>query len=163
MKLHRGECAGHGNPAAPPAGKQFVCSGVMLLVAAFSAGAQSDSIAWQDPSRLAEQIVPLASQFALGAVAGFVVGLLLRKVGKFIAIGVAVAFVAIQLLAFYEVIDLGPLTALFGRAVTRVEGELPSLWALVSANVPAAIGALVGLVVGLCRGKGGRKEGDRKK
>ena len=104
-----------------------------------------------DELNLMESLIPLASQFALGAVAGFVVGFALRKAGKFLAIAIVVAFVGIQLLGFYDVIDMGPVTALYDRAYSRLEGELPTLWTLISVNVPAVVGAVVGLIVGLRR------------
>lgn len=98
-------------------------------------------------------LVPLVSQLGLGAVIGFCVGLLLKKVGKIVAIIVGLAFVFLQILAHYEivVIQWEPIQGWWDQSTTPA--ELRGYWATVRsilfANIPALGGAIPAFILGL--------------
>ena len=132
-----------------------VCTAVTFLVLPLLPALAQSGLPGSEPSgatSLSDQIVPLASQVALGAVVGYVVAVLLRKVGKFVAIAVVVAFAVLQVLASLGQVDLGPITGFFDGFLGTVGGELPSVMDGISANIPAVIGGVLGFLVGV-RGK----------
>lgn len=51
-------------------------------------------------------VLPWVEQLAFGAVAGFVAGYAVKKVGKFVALGLGLLFIAVQLLAWWGVISV---------------------------------------------------------
>ena len=112
-------------------------------------------------TRLSDRVVPLLSQVALGVVVGYLVAVLLRRVGKILAFAVIAAFALAQVLAFYDVIDLGPVTAVFDQAIDTVEGEFPSVMDFASANIPAVMGGGLGFFVGLRSGRRRRKDNSK--
>lgn len=101
-------------------------------------------------------IGPLLLQMSLGGVLGFCAGYAVKKVGKIVAIFIGLAFVLLQVLAYYEVvaIDLTPISRWWNAA--RQEGQLENAWSVVSsvlfANVAGMVGAVPGFVLGLRRG-----------
>ena len=57
---------------------------------------------------------------------GYLVGVLIKKVGKVLAFVVVAAFALLQVLASSDLIDLGPVTAVFDRLMGDVEDRIPS-------------------------------------
>jgi uncharacterized membrane protein (Fun14 family) len=101
-------------------------------------------------------VFPYVEQLGFGAVAGFVVGYALKKVGKVVAVLVGLLFVIIQLLAYG-----GFLTVNWGEVQARVDpvfasDSLAGLWArlldVLTYNLAFAGAFVPGLVLGLRRG-----------
>ncbi|MDZ7800248.1 MAG: FUN14 domain-containing protein [Trueperaceae bacterium] len=101
-------------------------------------------------------VLPALEQLGFGAVAGFVAGYALKKVGKLAAVVVGLFFVGVQLLAW-----AGYLTIEWGRVRAEVEpllapSSLNEAWhALVSVltyNVPFAAAFVPGFLLGMRRG-----------
>lgn len=100
--------------------------------------------------------MPFVEQIGFGALAGFVAGYALKKVGKLLALAVGLLFVLVQLLAYF-----GYVTVEWGRVQTDVEpllgaDSLGAAWrALLAAltyNVPFAAAFVPAFVVGVKRG-----------
>lgn len=143
----------NGKRAVAGSGTSSVCGSrgyvalVLVVLASLPAIAQSDQ---QDTAaNLTDRIVPLATQVALGALVGYLVGVLIKKVGKVLAFVVVAAFALLQVLASSDLIDLGPVTAVFDRLMGDVEDRIPSAMDVIAANIPAVIGGVIGLLVGL--------------
>ncbi len=137
-----------------PLGGRVIGAAGLAGAGAATAGAQTTA----DPGSdlLGETLIPVASQLALGAIIGFCVGFLVKKVGKVLAIVVGLAFILLQVLAYFDVITINwrPIAAWWQYA--RQPGELQRHWSTVTgilfANVPALVGAVPGLVLGLKKG-----------
>lgn len=103
-----------------------------------------------------EAYIPLISQLGIGAVMGFCVGFMVKKVSKIAAIVVGLAFVLIQVLAFYGIItiDWAPIKDWWDQATTpdRIQGQWAVVRSLLFSNVPALGGAVPGFILGLKRG-----------
>lgn len=101
-------------------------------------------------------VMPWVQQLGFGAVAGFVAGYALKKVGKVVAIVLGVLFVTLQLLAWsgFIAVDWG---AIQRRVDPLLEGEsLQRSWsgllALLTFNIPFAAAFVPGFLVGMKRG-----------
>lgn len=101
-------------------------------------------------------MLPFAEQIGFGAVAGFVAGYALKKVGKLMAVVVGLFFVGVQFLAW-----AGYLTIEWGRVRADVEpwfapGSLQEAWqdlvSVLTYNVPFAAAFVPGFVLGVRRG-----------
>ncbi len=103
-----------------------------------------------------QTIAPYLQQLSFGALAGFAAGYALKKVGKFVAVGIGLLFIALQLLAYYGVIqvDWGVVQ---GHVDPLLEPEsLNSAWRrlvdLLTFNITFAAAFVPGLIIGLRRG-----------
>ncbi|MEX2541935.1 MAG: FUN14 domain-containing protein [Trueperaceae bacterium] len=101
-------------------------------------------------------VAPYLQQLTFGAVAGFVVGYALKKVGKLVALAFGILFVAIQALAFY-----GLITVNWGEVRGRFDPLLEprsldrawrSLVAMLTYNITFAAAFVPALIIGLKRG-----------
>ena len=117
-------------------------------------GAVLDSVAVDVPDLTT--VAPYLQQLTFGAVAGFLVGYALKKVGKFVAIAIGLLFVVIQTLAYF-----GFLTVNWGEVQGRVDPLLEpesinDLWrglvALLTYNITFAAAFVPALILGLKRG-----------
>ena len=103
-----------------------------------------------------EVMIPLLSQLGLGAVIGFCVGFMVKKVSKIAALVVGLAFVMLQVLAYYGVItiDWAPIKGWWDQATDpdTLQGQWASVRSILFANVPALGGAVPGFVMGLKAG-----------
>lgn len=103
-----------------------------------------------------QAIAPHLQQISFGALAGFAVGYALKKAGKAVALVLGLLFVALQLLAYYGLIDIN-WGVVQGHVDPLLEPEaLGSLWqglvGLLTFNITFAASFVPGLVVGLRRG-----------
>ena len=103
-----------------------------------------------------ETLAPWLQQLSFGALAGFVAGYALKKVGKLVALALGLLFVALQILAYYDFVRVD-----WGELQTRVEPlfapeSLEAFWqglvALLTYNLPFAAAFVPGLILGLRRG-----------
>jgi uncharacterized membrane protein (Fun14 family) len=101
-------------------------------------------------------VAPYLQQLTFGAVAGFMAGYALKKVGKLLAIAVGLLFVAIQVLAYY-----GFVTVNWGAVQNRVDPlleptSLNQAWkgliALLTYNITFAAAFIPALLIGVKRG-----------
>lgn len=101
-------------------------------------------------------VAPVLEQIGFGAVAGFVAGYALKKVGKVLAVALGLLFVAIQLLAYF-----GYVTVEWGRLQAEVEPllgaeSLGAAWRalldVVTYNLPFAAAFVPSFVIGMKRG-----------
>ena len=105
---------------------------------------------------LIQAIGPLISQFALGGVLGFCAGYAIKKVGKVVAIVIGLAFILLQVLAYYKVIviDWTPIARWWD--MMRQQDTMGNAWTalrtVLFGNVPAVVGAVPGFLLGLKRG-----------
>ena len=113
-----------------------------------------DSVAVEVPDLTT--VAPYLQQLTFGAVAGFLVGYSLKKVGKFVAIIVGLLFVAVQTLAYF-----GFLTVNWGQVQGTVDPLLEpesinDMWrglvSLLTYNITFAVAFIPALVIGLKRG-----------
>ena len=126
----------------------FVSSRVVAQTTAPSGPGGSDAAG--------DLLVPLISQLGFGAVIGFCVGFLLKKVGKVAAIIVGLAFVLLQVLAHYDIIVIQwePIKGWWDRSTTptQLQGHWATLRTILFANVPALGGAIPGFILGFKMG-----------
>ena len=113
-----------------------------------------DSVAVEVPDL--STVAPYLQQLTFGAVAGFLVGYSLKKVGKFVAIIVGLLFVAVQTLAYF-----GFLTVNWGQVQGTVDpllepDSINDMWrglvSLLTYNITFAVAFVPALVIGLKRG-----------
>lgn len=99
---------------------------------------------------------PLVEQVGFGAIAGFIAGYALKKVGKVVAIVLGLLFIAVQLLAWSGFISVN-----WGVVQQRVDpmltgeslqGTWSSLVGLLTYNVPFAAAFVPAFILGLKRG-----------
>lgn len=98
---------------------------------------------------------PMAG-LGFGGVAGFAVGYAAKKVTKLAAIGLGLLFIAIQMLAYYGLVDVR-WDAVQGSAEQIWQnGDGPTLaeraWEVLSYNLPFGGGFLAGFAIGFRRG-----------
>jgi uncharacterized membrane protein (Fun14 family) len=103
-----------------------------------------------------QALAPYLQQLSFGGIAGFAAGYALKKLGKVVALGVGLLFIALQLLAYYGFIsvDWGVVQ---GQVDPLLEPEsLNRMWdslvGLLTYNVTFALAFVPGLVLGLRRG-----------
>ena len=101
-------------------------------------------------------VLPWVEQIAFGAVAGFVAGYAVKKVGKFVALALGLLFIVIQLLAWVGFLNVNwvmiqdqvdPLL----RAES-LERTWQGLLGLLTYNIPFAAAFVPGFILGLRRG-----------
>jgi uncharacterized membrane protein (Fun14 family) len=109
-----------------------------------------------EPDAVSNYIIPLITQLGFGGVIGFCTGYMVKKVGKFAAFIVGIAFVAIQVLSYYNVInvDWGPVKDWWDRGTSPE--QLTGMWTKIRhclfATGPALGGAIPGFLLGLKAG-----------
>jgi uncharacterized membrane protein (Fun14 family) len=103
-----------------------------------------------------QALAPYLQQLSFGGIAGFAAGYALKKLGKLVALGVGLLFIALQLLAYYGFISVD-----WGVVQRQVDPllepeSLGRMWdglvALLTYNVTFALAFVPGLVLGLRRG-----------
>ncbi len=103
-----------------------------------------------------ETLAPVLGQLTFGALAGFAAGYALKKIGKVAAVALGLFFIAIQLLAYYGLVEINWLQ--IQRSVDPLlrPESLEVLWRdvleLLTLNLPFAGAFIPGLLVGLRRG-----------
>jgi uncharacterized membrane protein (Fun14 family) len=103
-----------------------------------------------------ETLAPVLGQLTFGALAGFAAGYALKKIGKLAAIVLGLLFIAVQLLAYYGLVEINWLQ--IQRSVDpllrpeSLEGLWRDLVGLLTLNLPFAAAFIPGLLVGLRRG-----------
>lgn len=103
-----------------------------------------------------ETIAPVAGQLTFGALAGFAAGYTLKKIGKIAAIVLGVFFIALQLLAYYGLIEINWLRIQESVDPLFRPESLQAWWEelvrMLTLNLPFAGAFIPGLLVGLRRG-----------
>lgn len=101
-------------------------------------------------------MLPWVEQIAFGAVAGFVAGYALKKVGKFVALALGLVFIVIQLLAWSGFVSVNwvmvqnqvdPLLT-----ADSLERSWQGLLALLTYNIPFAAAFVPAFILGIRRG-----------
>ena len=128
-----------------------------LAIAALSpAPAVAQASADTEMDSMIQAAGPFVGQFALGGVLGFAAGFAIKKVGKIVVIIVGLAFILLQVLAYYGIIEIDWAPIARWWHVVRREEAIESVWTVVRtilfANVAAFVGAVPGFVLGLKRG-----------
>lgn len=103
-----------------------------------------------------QTIAPYLQQISFGALAGFASGYALKKVGKVVAIIIGLLFVALQLLAYYGIVEIN-WGVVQGHVDPLLEPEsLSGMWQnlvqLLTYNITFAAAFVPGLLFGLRRG-----------
>ena len=103
-----------------------------------------------------ETFAPYLQQLSFGAIAGFVAGYALKKVGKVLAIALGLLFVILQILAYYGFVTINWLEVQ-NRVNPVLEGESANkLWQslvnILTYNITFAAAFIPGLILGLRRG-----------
>ena len=103
-----------------------------------------------------ETLAPIAGQLTFGALAGFAAGYALKKVGKVAAIVLGVFFIALQLLAYYGLVEINWLRIQESVDPLLRPESLQAWWAelvrVLTLNLPFAAAFVPGLLIGLRRG-----------
>lgn len=103
-----------------------------------------------------ETLAPILGQLTFGALAGFAAGYALKKIGKVAAIALGIFFIAIQLLAYYGLVEINWLQIQEGIDPLLRPESLQALWQeladLLTLNLPFAGAFIPGLLLGLQRG-----------
>jgi len=103
-----------------------------------------------------QSVLPWVQQIGFGAVAGFVAGYALKKVGKLVALAIGLLFIVIQLLAWW-----GFLSVDWGVVQRTVDpllesGSLNQAWrslvTVMTYNIPFAAAFVPAMVLGIRRG-----------
>lgn len=99
---------------------------------------------------------PWVEQIGFGAVAGFVAGYTVKKIGKVVALVLGLLFIAVQLLAWsgfinvnWDVVQRQVDPLLTGESL---QGTWRGLLALLTYNVPFAAAFVPAFIIGLRRG-----------
>jgi uncharacterized membrane protein (Fun14 family) len=103
-----------------------------------------------------ESFVPYIQQLSFGAIAGFLAGYALKKVGKVLALVLGLLFVVLQILAYYGFVTINWLEVQ-ERVNPLIENEsLNALWRsllnILTYNITFAAAFIPGLILGLRRG-----------
>lgn len=106
---------------------------------------------------LPELFMPYVEQLGFGGLAGFAVGLALRKLAKFTAILFGILFICIQLLAYHGFISVNPeMLRKMGHPgaeeTSFVSAAVTYLKTILLHNIPFGGAFTVGLVLGLRKG-----------
>ena len=132
--------------------RRYCLTLVILLLPLFSAVGQADPA----EESLGDKLVPIVSQIGFGAAVGFICGFALKKVGKVIAIGLGILFIAAQVLAYLGVIqiDWGPISNWWERfteqeAMRDFGDKIQSIFL---SSLPSVGGAVAGFLFGLKKG-----------
>ncbi len=115
---------------------------------------QPDPISGEFPD--IEMLAPVLGQLTFGALAGFAAGYALKKIGKIAAVALGLFFIAIQLLAYYGLVEINWLQIQASVDPLLRPESLQALWddvlELLTLNLPFAGAFIPGLLVGLRRG-----------
>ena len=95
-------------------------------------------------------------QIAFGAVAGFVAGYAVKKVGKFVALALGLLFIVIQLLAWVGFLNVNWVIIQYQVDPILRADSLERTWqwllGLLTYNIPFAAAFVPGFILGLRRG-----------
>lgn len=101
-------------------------------------------------------VLPWVEQIAFGAVAGFVAGYAVKKVGKFVALALGLLFIVIQLLAWTGFVSVNWIMVQESVDPLLRADSLERTWqgllALLTYNIPFAAAFVPGFILGLRRG-----------
>ena len=103
-----------------------------------------------------ETIAPYLQQLSFGALAGFVAGYAVKKVGKFVAFALGILFIILQILAYYGFVTVN-WVEVQDRVNPYLESEsLNTLWQglvnVLTHNITFAAAFIPGLIIGIRRG-----------
>ncbi|MCP2013807.1 putative membrane protein (Fun14 family) [Deinococcus sp. HSC-46F16] len=101
---------------------------------------------------ITEALRSVLPDLSVGALLGFATGLALRKVGRLALIALGLLFVAVQLLASWDLLSVNwPRVQALAEPVLRQGGEAGAAWLgrVLTANLPFAGAYTAGLVLGL--------------
>ncbi|SMB91036.1 Uncharacterized membrane protein, Fun14 family [Deinococcus hopiensis KR-140] len=101
---------------------------------------------------LLDALRPLLPDFSVGALLGFATGLALKKVGRAVLLALGLLFIALQLLAYFDLVTVNwPRLQALSEPWLRQGGELGSRWLMrvLTANLPFAGAFTAGLLLGL--------------
>ena len=103
-----------------------------------------------------ETLAPVAGQLTFGALAGFAAGYALKKIGKVAAVALGIFFIALQLLAYYGLVEINWLRIQEGIDPLLRPESLQAWWEelvrVLTLNLPFAAAFIPGLLIGLRRG-----------
>lgn len=101
-------------------------------------------------------VLPWIEQLAFGAVAGFVAGYALKKVGKLLALALGLLFIAVQLLAWAGFVSVNWVQVQETVDPLLRSDSLERGWrglvGLLTHNLPFAAAFVPGLIIGVRRG-----------
>ncbi len=99
---------------------------------------------------MVEVLTPLLTQLGVGGVAGLCVGYALKKIGKLVAIIIGLAFIGLELLAYYGIININ-YTVLqeWANGVIGHVGIAEGVLTIIIGNLPFAAIFLAGFALGL--------------
>ena len=99
---------------------------------------------------MVEVLTPLLTQLGVGGIAGLCVGYALKKIGKLVAIILGIAFIGLELLAYYGIININ-YTALsdWANGVIGQVGIAEGVLTTIIGNLPFAASFLGGFALGL--------------
>lgn len=101
-------------------------------------------------------VMPFIQQLGFGAVAGFIAGYALKKVGKLVAIALGILFVALQLLAWsgFISVDWGVVQRQVDPLLEyeAMERSWRGLLSMLTYNIPFAAAFVPAFVLGVKRG-----------
>ncbi|GMA14582.1 hypothetical protein E5F05_10200 [Deinococcus metallilatus] len=101
---------------------------------------------------ITDALRPLLPDLSVGALLGFATGLALKKVGRVALIALGLLFIAVQLLASFDLLTVNwPRVQALTDPWLRQGGELGGAWLarVLTANLPFAGAFTAGLLVGL--------------
>ncbi|WP_425557424.1 FUN14 domain-containing protein [Deinococcus aluminii] len=101
---------------------------------------------------ITDALRPLLPDLSVGALLGFATGLALKKVGRVALIALGLLFIAVQLLASFDLLTVNwPRVQALADPWLRQGGELGGAWLarVLTANLPFAGAFTAGLLVGL--------------
>lgn len=99
---------------------------------------------------MVEILTPILTQLGVGGVAGLCVGYALKKLGKLAAFLIGIAFLGLQLLAYYGIISIN-YTAFtdWANGLFVQVGVLEGIFGTMVGNLPFAGGFIAGFAIGL--------------
>ncbi len=108
------------------------------------------------PPNMLDQIAPYLGQVSFGGLAGFAVGYALKKVGRVALVVFGLLFIAVQLLAYFGLIEVNWLRiqqiAQPALQKTGLESAWNALLGVLTQNLPFAGAFVPGLILGLRMG-----------
>ena len=95
-------------------------------------------------------LTPLLTQLGVGGIGGLCVGFALKKLAKLAAVLIGLAFIVLELLAYYGIINInyGALSDWVNGVIGGV-GVLEGVLSAIIGNLPFASSFVVGFVIGL--------------
>jgi uncharacterized membrane protein (Fun14 family) len=102
---------------------------------------------------LPDLITPYLGQLSFGFIAGIAVGYALKKIGKIAAIILGLLFIAVQVLAYFGLVEVDWLRIQQAADPLLQKDNLQRMWdgliSLLTGNVPFAAAFIPGLLIGL--------------